>query len=93
MEKLTNNFYVVSCNVINNSFGMDNICKSLDECYDYIDEVFNSTKNQNVKYVFEIFEYYLSNDELKNIDYSVDSFFDNIDEYSKNYLIVDMFIK
>lgn len=90
LEKLTNHFYMVVLDSLDDTYGGDILLPTLDDCDEYAKYVSNIATENGDSYLVTFNEYVLTDDELNELEYDVQAFFDNMYDYNSE--VVDSFI-
>lgn len=90
LEKLTTNFYMVSVDELNNSFGGSSLLPTLDDCDAFIKAAEEDAIEKNSPYLVTVYEYIIDEDVIQSMNYDIQIFFDHMDKYDGT--IVDSLI-
>lgn len=89
LDKLTNVFYLVSLDFLNGLMGTDDIVPTLADAKEMAEYYKNITLKNNSNAHISIIKYHLTNDQLKEIEYDIQTFFDIKDEENYNSQKID----
>lgn len=81
MEKLTNHFYMVSLDLLNGS-GADNLHQELSDAQLKQQEYLKYLQDEQLHGFVTIYKYELTDQQLEELDYDIELFFDNLPDGS-----------